>query len=143
MSPNTEAFVPGTAEMIGRRALVVFSSEAEIPWLHLLKPGFRHCFILIPFGRGAVLYNPLSNFTELEVFPECPVDNMAAWFLEKGYRVAWAHIRQAPWRPAPWALYSCVEAVKRVLGIHARWVLTPWRLYGYLKRTESCLPGQG
>jgi hypothetical protein len=30
---------------------------------------------------------------------------------------------------------SCVDVVKRVLGIHAPFILTPWQLYKYLCNT--------
>src|SRR3954466_12569602 len=29
---------------------------------------------------------------------------------------------------APWAPFTCVEAAKRVLGLHVRRVMTPWQL---------------
>jgi hypothetical protein len=36
-------------------------------------------------------------------------------------------MRLAPVRP-----FTCVEAVKRLIGIHAPWTLTPWQLFGHL-----------
>ena len=35
-------------------------------------------------------------------------------------------------KPAPFMLFTCVEAVKRVLGIHRRGIVTPWQLYRHL-----------
>ena len=35
-------------------------------------------------------------------------------------------------RPAPLMVFTCVEAVKRVLGLHRRLVFTPWQLYRHL-----------
>jgi hypothetical protein len=36
-------------------------------------------------------------------------------------------------KAAPFMLFTCVEAVKRVLGIHRRGIVTPWQLYQHLK----------
>jgi len=40
--------------------------------------------------------------------------------------------KQAPWMP-----FSCVEAVKRVLGIHKSFILTPWQLYRFLRKEQT------
>ena len=42
-------------------------------------------------------------------------------------------IRPQPKTAAPWGPFTCVEAVKRVLGVRARFILTPWRLYKFLR----------
>jgi len=36
-------------------------------------------------------------------------------------------VKEAPWMP-----HTCVEAVKRVIGLHARFIITPWQLYRHL-----------
>ena len=40
--------------------------------------------------------------------------------------------RLAPKRFAPPLPFSCVEGAKRILGIHAWTVVTPWQLYKFL-----------
>jgi hypothetical protein len=52
-------------------------------------------------------------------------------------RVVETRIRPAPRRPAPLRPYTCVEAVKRILGLHAPWVITPWQLYGLLRKQPA------
>jgi len=49
-------------------ALVVFTGQTDLKWLHLLKPGFRHCFAIIGDGFDWVLINPLSHQTDLVMF---------------------------------------------------------------------------
>ncbi len=57
----------------GRSAVVVFCGGAELPWLKLLKPGFRHCFIIVDGGGGAwVSLNPMSHRTEIAVLAHGP-----------------------------------------------------------------------
>jgi hypothetical protein len=37
----------GARTVLLDRVLVVFSGTTDIPWLRVLKPGFRHCFALV------------------------------------------------------------------------------------------------
>ena len=120
-----------------RVALVVFSGEADLKWLKILKPGFRHCFIVLKNRRHWVIYNPLSHRTEIAVIEDIPGTDFIDWYREQGYRVVPWTMRPVRLRPAPWGFYTCVEALKRVLGIHSPWVITPWNLYNFLKNKKN------
>jgi hypothetical protein len=114
------------------RALVVFVGRADLWWLRLLKPGFRHCFVVLGSPGGWIALDPRSNVTEVSVLPvDCSCD-LAAWYRGQGHAVAEARPLAPPRRPAPWRPYTCVEAVKRVLGVRAAHVLTPWQMYRFL-----------
>ncbi|CAA6605883.1 conserved hypothetical protein [Rhodospirillaceae bacterium LM-1] len=116
-------------------AWVGFRNNTGLAWLRLLKPGFRHCFLLLRKGGQWVVYDPLAHHTRIDL-----VDagyELLDVFSEKGCRLIPADIKVPPLAPAPWRPYSCVEAVKRALGLKAGWVLTPWQLYRFL----TC-PGQ-
>lgn len=113
-------------------ALVVFSDATALPWLRLLRPGFRHCFALLRPDCGWILYQPLSHYTDIVPLGLPPEVDLAGWYRQHGFVVVPTRRRPPPKRPAPWGPYSCVEAVKRLLGIHSSWVLTPWQLYRFL-----------
>lgn len=113
-------------------ALVVFSGRADLWWLRLLRPGFRHCFLALNDGRRWIAYEPLSNRTEITVLDLATDFDLKAHYEERGLTVVAAAIRNAQARPAPWAPFTCVEALKRVLGIRERRVFSPWRLYRFL-----------
>ncbi|WP_207460172.1 hypothetical protein [Azospirillum sp. SYSU D00513] len=115
-------------------ALVAFSGEAALWWLRLLRPGFRHCFVALNDGRRWIVLDPLAPFTEVTVLDVPPGYDLPGWFRAHGLTVAPAAVRRGLTRPAPWAPFTCVEAVKRVLGLHAPTVLTPWQLYRHLTR---------
>lgn len=117
-------------------AWVVFSGEAELPWLKILRPGFRHCFALLNDGRHWVTLDPLSNYTDINVHDLPPDFNLPEWMIERGLIVVRAPVRRTA-AAAPWMPHTCVEAVKRVLGLHARCILTPWQLYKYLLKTTK------
>lgn len=123
--------------MTWQRALVVFSGRADLWWLRLLKPGFRHCFVALKSPCGWVVVEPLSHRTE--IFLVDPALDLARWYRQHGLTVVEVvptapHARTAPWRP-----YSCVESVKRILGIQAGSVLTPWQLFRFLEQSMKII----
>jgi len=122
------------------RALVMFGDRADLPWLKILKRGYRHCFVVIE-GEGAlwVICNPLSHYTELGIMAGTGAAAIATHYRALGYRVLETRVTQPPKRSAPWRPYTCVEAVKRVLGLHAPGVLTPWQLYDFVNRKINLL----
>ncbi|CCQ72348.1 hypothetical protein [Magnetospira sp. QH-2] len=115
-------------------AIVGFVAHTDIWWLSWLRPGFRHCFVLVKEADGWVLCDPLSHQTVVRRWPIPSGLGTLVWLHENGYRLAVTKVREAPKRMAPFRLYTCVESVKRVLGLHNRWILTPWQLFRYLIR---------
>ncbi|ARJ64956.1 hypothetical protein WV31_04345 [Magnetospirillum sp. ME-1] len=124
-----------SAEPAPTRALVVFSGKADLGWLRLLRPGFRHCFVLLELGGVWVCVNPLAHRTSVELWSLDPATDLAAWLCaQEGLSVVETVVRHPPRRASPIGIFSCVEAVKRVLGLQDRWVLTPGQLYDHLTR---------
>ncbi|WP_307832880.1 hypothetical protein [Azospirillum argentinense] len=116
------------------RVWVVFRGEAELWWLRLLKPGFRHCFALLHDGHRWVIVDPLSSFTDVSVLDLPAAFDLPGWYHGMGMAVTPATARRGLNRPAPWAPFTCVEAIKRLLGLHAPGIVTPWQLYRHLAR---------
>lgn len=119
------------------RAVVVFSGRTDLWWLRLLKPGFRHCFVALAGAGGWVVIDPLSHYTEIAPLALPAEYDMAGWYRAAGLVAVEAAPGLPPRVPAPWRPYSCVEAVKRVLGLHAPRVMTPWQLYQLLAAKEN------
>ena len=115
------------------RALVVFSGQTDFWWQRLLKPGYRHCGVVIEVGDRWVILEPLAACLQLEV-------------LDSSYEELWARLRHLGLRAIETKLYrdrkpllylrplTCVEVVKRTLGIHAASVWTPWQLYKKIQK---------
>lgn len=117
------------------KSWVVFSGHADMAWLKILKPGFRHCSVLLNDGARWIIYDPLSNYTDITVH-HLPADfNLPRWMEERGHTVVPVQ-RLRPPKPAPFAFFSCVSAVKRVLGLHQRFIFTPWQLYCHLTNNQ-------
>lgn len=115
---------------------VVFSAQADMPWLKVLKPGFRHCSVLVNDGNNWLTIDPLSNYMDVTVHHVPPEFDLPLWMEDRGHVVVKAKMEK-PETPAPWGVFTCVEAVKRVLGLHKRSIITPWQLYRYLERVEK------
>ena len=118
------------------RALVVFSGRADMPWQRLLRPGFRHCSLILDDGEHWLLVEPLSNYLQVRTLglAEQP---LARRLRNAGLLVVeTAPIAQRN-RPAPMGLWTCVETVKRGLCIHALIVQTPWQLFTYLENNKK------
>lgn len=121
-----------------RIALVVFSGRADLKWLRVLKPGFRHCFAVIEVRGRWIVYDPLSNRTEIDIVDGVTLTDLVHVYRSQGLRVVLVALPPTRFEPQSLGFYSCVEAVKRVLGIRAPRVITPWNLYNFLKRCEIC-----
>ena len=90
----TNAIQAANLESVPARALVVFSGQTDLMWLRMLRTGFRHCFVLIEGrcpgvmenqnGGGWVLYNPLSNATQINLWPLHDEAPIRAWLSQQG-----------------------------------------------------------
>ena len=117
------------------RALVVFSGRTDLAWLRLLRPGFRHCFVVVEVEMGWLCLNPLAHRTIMDFWPLSPHVDLAADFRHQDLVVVETRLVLPARRQAPILPFSCVEAVKRVLGIHSLGILTPWQLYRHLTQS--------
>ncbi|MEC8665492.1 MAG: hypothetical protein VXY16_08475 [Pseudomonadota bacterium] len=120
------------------KAWVVFTGQTDRPWLRFLRPGFRHCFVLLNDGRQWMSFDPMLNHIEVKIQHSVNADfDLPNWLAGRGYTVVNAPIDHSNKIPAPWRFFTCVEAIKRVLGLHARTIFTPWQLYKHLTNFET------
>jgi hypothetical protein len=117
-----------------KEAWIVFTGHADLWWLKILKPEFRHCYALLNDGQRWMSVDPLSTFTDIQIYHNIkPNFDLPQWLEEQGYKVIKAKIYDHVKKPAPWMFLTCVETIKRILGIHKRFIFTPWQLYCFLK----------
>jgi hypothetical protein len=116
-----------------QKAWVVFSGDADLPWLKILKKGYRHCYVLLNDGEHWISLDPLSCHTEIMVHHIAPEFDLSGWLALRDLTVIPAEIKPKT-SQAPIGFYSCVEAVKHVLGLHNPWIITPWQLYKKLRK---------
>lgn len=116
---------------------VVFEGETNLWWLRFLKKGFRHCYLLLKLSTQPKQWleiNPMSNQICFFVHSNSLNFNYLHHLKKKeNVKIVPVRFQQAPLKAAPLAPFTCVEFVKRVLGIHDISIITPYKLYVYLK----------
>ncbi len=142
MSPSPQPSPPQSGGEGVLRAFVVFTGQADWPWLRWLKPGFRHCFVLLNDGMHWISVDPLLNHMEVQVHNTPAGFDLPGWLRSRGHRVVAAPVSRLRMRPAPFLPFTCVETAKRILGIHDLRVLTPWQLYRSLTKPSPLPHGE-
>jgi len=114
--------------------------------LCLLKPGFRHCFLMRRLtadaggSGGWLIVNPHSARLDiLEVADTGSGENGYGAHVAHLAGTGRVHVLDVPQLyPSSLALrpwFSCVEVVKHVTGLKPpRWVVTPGQLYDWVRR---------
>lgn len=114
-------------------AFVVFA-DSPLRYLHFLKPGYRHCMVVMAEAGEWVLLDPMSNGLQVTKLGALPPWELQEILQESGL-VAVPAQRAAPrQKELPLGPATCVEVVKRCLALPDRFVLTPWQLYRKLTR---------
>ncbi|MGF1562546.1 MAG: hypothetical protein ACFB3T_10245 [Geminicoccaceae bacterium] len=116
---------------------MVFVDHTTAIELRCLKRGFRHCFVLLAREGRWLLADMLLHELVVESI-DVPSDfDLGAFYRSQGHHV----IEGERLGPPPRACLSlrpltCVELVKRALGVRAFWVVTPHQLYRFLLKVE-------
>ena len=118
-----------------QQAWIVFGAQADLPFLRLLKAGFRHCYVLIHDGRYWMTVDPMLHYMDVRVHYDIdPAFDFPAYLRAGGYDVVPASIARHGRKAAILRPFSCVEVVKRYLGIRNPFILTPWQLRCYVQK---------
>lgn len=113
--------------------LVVFTDRTDVWWLKFLRRGFRHCFICIRFANQWIAVEPMLHRVEITRLDLPDSVNLQRWFEDEGDISVSLHPLDAPEaKPLTPAFITCVELVKRVLGLRRAFILTPYQLYTHL-----------
>jgi hypothetical protein len=112
--------------------LVVFEDRADSRWLAWLRPGFRHCYCLVRAERGWIAVDPLLSGLHVR-WLDIPDDfNLTDHYVRHGRTVLTGTARFLPTRLTSIRPITCVEIVKRVLGMVHVWAWTPHQLHRVL-----------
>ncbi len=125
-----------------QRSYVIFSNETTVKILRFLKCGFRHCFIIIGNQNTTTVIDPILFKIDVNIFNSnidivrdiCIKNNMIAidvtrYFTDKD-------IDKKDNRFS-FGIFTCVEVIKRILGIKNKFILTPYRLYKFLNENND------
>lgn len=118
-------------------AYVVFTDETRVPFLRILKPGFRHCLVIVPLASGYISLDPLLTQVQVRYHPITPQMDLIDTLKTSGHRLVLTSIVEPITTWCVPGLFTCVTLVKRVLGVHAPSIQTPYQLYRYLERKQK------
>lgn len=127
---------PGCAP--GRRAVVVFDGAAYAVPYRLLRPGFRHCWVALDEAGNWTVLEARASALDVRTLAASDYD-IAGFYRRRGFAVretCASPVGKAA-RAVGFPLMTCVEVVKRVLGIDRAGVITPWQLYRYLENRDE------
>ncbi|MDP2697596.1 hypothetical protein [Thalassospira sp.] len=132
------SYVSGAETVPEQDILVVFGDAPEKRFLRLLKPGFRHCFVLFPGARAGewICLDPQSHRVRCEVWHYSVLFDPAAFYRGIGHQCVWVPYPGEVAKQVRIGPFSCVEFVKRLTGISGVGIVTPWQLYRFLVRQE-------
>ena len=118
----------------GEIAVVVFADRTDLWWLKMLHPGFRHCFVvLFATGRAVAIESLATGVAVSDLGAATPYE-IAAAYRRMGNRAVITLCQGRLTAPRSPSVFSCVEHVKRTIGVHSRFTLTPYRLWKYFSR---------
>ena len=121
----------------GTTLWVVFSDKTDIRFLKILRSGFRHCFVIMQQNGQWIIIDPRADKTDVTLLPHPKHFNLPLHFINDGCTVVKIPPITTPSKIAPIFPLSCVETVKRVIGLHRRWVVTPFQLYRTLNTLQK------
>ncbi len=124
-------------ELPQRRVFVAFTEKTDLPFLRRFLPrGFRHCSVHINDGAAWISLEALAGYTEVFVHEVGGDFDLPNYLRTQGMTVVEGNLRRddkAKKIVLP-AFYSCVEEVKRILGIHRSLIVTPTQLHRFLTK---------
>jgi hypothetical protein len=132
------------------RAIVIFRGELEFPWFYLLKPRFRHCFVLWRIADGWIVLDPLCGRLMIKPLPAYSVAELIRFYAAKRAipvpvmgPVMAPMIRSLRRKRSCLALLqpmTCVAVVKNILNLRGGFIWTPWQLFLSLTKPPTAGP---
>ena len=107
--------------------LIYGETDVQYWWNRLLKPGFRHVFGMQRTLDGWIAYKPFKSFTSIEYLRT----DLYPYEIVPGTVQRVSVLRQdlnPRWHIGP---FTCVDQIKRLLGIQSWRIRTPYQLYRY------------
>ncbi len=110
-----------------------FSADTDLWYLKFLKKGFRHCFLFCGDEYQTFIIDPVCNKIEVSIVP-CGVNYVIKLLTLQNVLSVKVVKKYTPKFHLRLGIFTCVEVVKRILGISNIFIITPFRLYKYLQK---------
>lgn len=113
------------------KAIVGFGGEPTLWWMHFLKKGFYHCLVALGRQNEWLIIDPLLHFTDAIVLKNVDI---RFFFKKRGYQFIEVPINEPYYKQLRVMPYTCVETVKRFIGVEKACIFTPYGLFCYLNK---------
>ena len=111
---------------------IIFENDTDIGFLKFLKKGFRHCFVVCKFKEEWVILDPLASSFSVNIIKISEVTDIIKIYKNMGHKILRVSPIEKPSKMAPIGLFTCVEFIKRFIGIRNYRLITPYSLYTYM-----------
>lgn len=115
-------------------AIVGFGGTPTLWWMHFLKKGFYHCLVALKSQNEWLLVDPLIHCVDIVWIKK---GNVHAYLKRHGYQTLDVKVTEPEKKTLQVVPFTCVEMVKRIIGVQKRSVFTPFKLFNYLKMKEG------
>ena len=115
-------------------AVVGFGGEPTLWWMRFLKKGYYHCLVAIKCQKEWLLIDPLLHCIDIVLIKK---GNIRLYLKKHGYKTLDVNIKEPVNKLLRVSVFTCVETVKRIIGIQKRSVITPYGLFKYLKKINK------
>lgn len=109
--------------------IIIFSGHVNIRILRTLRPGYRHCFIVLKNNNQNIIIDTMSHRTSIDILDDKKLEFTMRCCMDMGYTVLKTFVREPKTLACTLRPHTCVEAAKRLIGIQDGRILSPWQLY--------------
>lgn len=119
--------------MFGYVKVTLFYVNSKNKYTWFLKDKFQHVAVGISTNFGDLFLDPLSNKTCLALHHPLPnLRNIPTGLLSQSFSA----INETPWISIG-RYGTCVQRVKKLLGIKNIFIQTPYQLYKYIEKNKD------
>ena len=111
--------------------VVGFGGTPTLWWMHFLKKGFYHCIVALGRQNEWLIIDPLLHFTDAIMIRNIDIKR---FFKKHGYRFVEVSLNEPNYKRLRVMPYTCVETVKRFIGVEKALIFTPYGLFCYLNK---------
>lgn len=117
---------------INEEYYIVFEDAPKRRWFtRFLKPGFTHCYVIYKSASGLfwIIVNPLWSHCDVDIRTVETFPEVRDYTGEYAIIVKYHATINPEQTVAQLCFMSCVDVIKRVIGIKKRRIVTPYQLY--------------
>lgn len=122
---------------VGQPAIVAYTGVSTFWFLKALDRDYRHCLAVLSVPPYWIVVDSLANRISMAVLDAKGLGQFLVTLHRHGYRCQVTRTRSLPVRRLSLMPCTCVEIVKRALGILDPLTVTPKQLFNKIRKLNS------